>query len=677
MREKANIWIGTLILIIAVSVSAQTADKLFQEGLMKETAEGNLREAINIYKEVVKDENAAESVKAKAQLHIGLCYEKLGNREAIKAYELVVENYKKFEDEVQIASLRLLELNKAEERDLVIVKLFEEGKSIENATLSPDGTKLAGIDFTPGQNIVMYDRNSKKKILITEFDWTTPGHGWTYYPVWSPDGKEIAYEFGSFNTLSREIRITGIDGGTRTLIKNDHKVAQLFPRQWSQDGESILAIKQDTAGTYTIGILKVNGGSFIALHKTQWKGRFPDGDASFSPDGRYVAYSDGEVNKHDIFIIDSKDGTKSVLTDHPTHEREPIWSHDGRHIAFIRETKGEAMLFGVEMSNGRPVGMPFVIKEGVKNVDVINWTKQGIGYNLTLAFRDIYTVPLDPETGVPIEKPKPLDYTPTGSNTCPVWSHDGKYLAFVDYSTVPELVILSAGGEDSQRFDIPAPDFWSASIYDLRWLPDNTGIGFCNVNSMEESIVYRLTIATGDWLIWKLPGNEKGWNRTEWGPDANTVVYNRKSMPNRGLYMLNIKTGESQNIFEVKDSSWYTIRAIKFSRDHSKLSFMFQDNTDYYDLILVDLDKGETRVIGKNLGGPTFSPDGEKIIAWDNSGLSVLSLEGEILQQFSLLDHFTPGTRLHNIDWAPGSDQFVFSTDKWEMQSYLMKNVLK
>ena len=79
-----------------------------------------------IYNSIISSEDADESNKAKAQLHIGLCYEKLGKVEAKKAYETVLKKYQKFENEVQIASRRLSELNKEENKELSIIKLFEK-----------------------------------------------------------------------------------------------------------------------------------------------------------------------------------------------------------------------------------------------------------------------------------------------------------------------------------------------------------------------------------------------------------------------------------------------------------------------------------------------------------------------------------------------------------------------
>ncbi|MCK7478332.1 MAG: tetratricopeptide repeat protein [Candidatus Moduliflexus flocculans] len=62
-------------------------------GLYEEEVGGDLQKAIAIYQDLLKRFPGSREVAAKAQLHIGLCYEKLGTREAEKAFQRVIDNY--------------------------------------------------------------------------------------------------------------------------------------------------------------------------------------------------------------------------------------------------------------------------------------------------------------------------------------------------------------------------------------------------------------------------------------------------------------------------------------------------------------------------------------------------------------------------------------------------------
>src|SRR5680860_447806 len=89
---------------------SQSAEQLYQKGLMQEEGEGNLEEAIKIFAGIVENQNADKSIQAKALLHVGLCYEKLGKDEATKAYQKLVNNFPGQKNEVAIARERLSKL---------------------------------------------------------------------------------------------------------------------------------------------------------------------------------------------------------------------------------------------------------------------------------------------------------------------------------------------------------------------------------------------------------------------------------------------------------------------------------------------------------------------------------------------------------------------------------------
>jgi tetratricopeptide (TPR) repeat protein len=69
--------------------------------LHQEEVEGNLEKAIAAYKDFLARNPSDRALAATAQFHIGLCYEKLGNAEAQKAYQQVLSTYA---EQTEIAS---------------------------------------------------------------------------------------------------------------------------------------------------------------------------------------------------------------------------------------------------------------------------------------------------------------------------------------------------------------------------------------------------------------------------------------------------------------------------------------------------------------------------------------------------------------------------------------------
>jgi tetratricopeptide (TPR) repeat protein len=97
-----------LALVSAASGYAQqTAEDLYQAGLYQEEVQGNLESAIDIYERILQDFPNNRPVAAKALMHIGLCHEKLGSREAQRAYERLLRDYADQTEMVTRARTRL------------------------------------------------------------------------------------------------------------------------------------------------------------------------------------------------------------------------------------------------------------------------------------------------------------------------------------------------------------------------------------------------------------------------------------------------------------------------------------------------------------------------------------------------------------------------------------------
>ncbi len=89
----------------------QTASQLYEKALYLEEARGELQGAIDIYIQLAENQDAAQSLKAKALLHMGLCYEKLGSEKARQAYRDVINRYPQQTEETAIARERMTSLD--------------------------------------------------------------------------------------------------------------------------------------------------------------------------------------------------------------------------------------------------------------------------------------------------------------------------------------------------------------------------------------------------------------------------------------------------------------------------------------------------------------------------------------------------------------------------------------
>jgi len=78
--------IAFLVIGGLTSLTAQEAEKLFQQDMIKGEVEGNLTETIGIYYQPGEDASTDREIRANALLHLGLCNEKSGTENALSAY---------------------------------------------------------------------------------------------------------------------------------------------------------------------------------------------------------------------------------------------------------------------------------------------------------------------------------------------------------------------------------------------------------------------------------------------------------------------------------------------------------------------------------------------------------------------------------------------------------------
>ena len=150
--------------LVASAQRANEAERLLGQGLHFEEVEDDCKEAIKAYERVLQQRDASRNVAARAQLHLGVCQEKLGRQQARAAYEKVVSGFQDQQEIVAIARARL-----------------EAG----DATSAPvrvasSGIHVAGVDPTSG-NI----HGPATRI-------TQDPRYWDQAIAWSPDGRLMA-----------------------------------------------------------------------------------------------------------------------------------------------------------------------------------------------------------------------------------------------------------------------------------------------------------------------------------------------------------------------------------------------------------------------------------------------------------------------------------------------------
>ena len=141
--------IAALLFINNTSLSQQTAGQLFEKALYMEEAIGDLEQAIELFQQVLEEFPDNREFAAKSLLHLGICYEKQGLKQARGTYQDVINKYPDQQGEVSLAKERLNRLLALQEvpHNPTFRKIRIPTKISWNVALSPDGQNLLLVSY--------------------------------------------------------------------------------------------------------------------------------------------------------------------------------------------------------------------------------------------------------------------------------------------------------------------------------------------------------------------------------------------------------------------------------------------------------------------------------------------------------------------------------------------------
>jgi len=206
------------------------------------------------------------------------------------------------------------------------------------------------------------------------------------FPTFSPDGSQIAFTWLPNGPPLADVYVQVIGKtGTPFRLTNDDGV-HTFP-SWSPDGKSI-ALWHSPVGSSPwvpsdarLVIVSPLGGAERTV--LEWNGTVQRID--WSPDGQWLAVTPvGVRSSRDkgITLVSPTTGARiewASIDASYAGSAEPVFSPDGRRIAFTRE-RGDLVTdvyLATVGQDGRPVGRPTLLSEAGKNARSPLWTADG------------------------------------------------------------------------------------------------------------------------------------------------------------------------------------------------------------------------------------------------------------------------------------------------------------
>ena len=333
------------------------------------------------------------------------------------------------------------------------------------------------------------------------------GHFW---PDFLPDGNHFLYTVWSDDTKKRAVMVGRIDSNeSRQVMAAEssakysaaaqswqsgyllfHRDATVFAQRFDAGSQTLQGDPVQVAGSVSFnpangkanfdvsqtGALLYHQGAGGPSGRAQtqsdavfgWKDRAgttlgqageqgPYGDIDLSPDGALIAITrqDPGATGADIWVTDWARNVTQKLTLDPADDINPVWSHDGKRIAFTSFRGGSADVF-VKNADGTGPDVPLL--NGPTDEAIEDWSKDGkyVVYKFTQADgqQDLYILPLeDGKPGKPFAAVQGK-YRKDQAQ----FSYDGKWLAYTSNESGPFQVYVISFPDLAHKHQVTPPE---------------------------------------------------------------------------------------------------------------------------------------------------------------------------------------------------------------------------
>lgn len=636
--------IFTSALIVAlISLSAglafsQDAEQLFQQGIMKEEGEGLLREAIELYKSVADNNQADRTLRAKALYQMGNCYEKLGQQDARGVYEKLVANYSDQPELVANAKRKLSKLNVDQElsgQSGIVIRQEanqEVDKEVSINSYSPDGRYASYTDWYSVEIGVIELKSGKKWEITKDGNY---GSHYPAYSIWSPDSKRIVYDWlvqypekDKFY-YNYELHIVDKDGtNDRIVIKNGNK--SLWAADWSKDGSSLLCVESESNGSDSckLTLVSVNDGSKKIIADI---GNVRNINANFTDDGNYIVFrarAEKNSENYDLFIVSKNGGAVRPLVTNKEDDGAPFRIPGANQFVYFSNHSGTKDMWAITVKDGKLQGEPRILKNDFdQTCSMVGTNNSGtLFYSSSRLNPEFYRARLDFNTNEVKAEPVSIKRNSARKILKVVWSPSFNYLVGL----------------------IQTPPNSETPLVPLKFVIQNDLTGAENEISPDLSSYP---------LVW--------WVEPQWAPDEKSIlIKGEKKEAVRGLYQIDVNTGNVSNYKAPMDHMAWEWRWLQFSPDGAIQYFVSQDGFGPKQKVISRTVKsGEEKVLTEFdywVGKVLLSTDGKTLVVQCGDSLWVLpsdgSMEKKKIESFEKL-------KGNPIGWSTDSNAIYVAKD--------------
>jgi len=341
-------------------------------------------------------------------------------------------------------------------------------------------------------------------------------------------------------------------------IEKLYMTRQVGGATWSPDGKTV-AFVSNISGRNNIWTVPSDGGWPMQLTVSDQRQTAP----TWSPDGKWIAYMsdyDGD-EQWDIFLVSPKNGqVVNVTNTREIAEESPVWSPDGRYLAYMVKPKTSSVF----------------------EIDVYD-----------TALRDVKHI----TTGTAKDR----------MNVSPIWSSDGKFIVYTqeqakgtdsniflaDLATGESTLLTPHEGEKLHSANDISPD----GKYVL--VTSNAGNGYDNAGLLD------IQTKKIHWLTqdkWEIAGEN-------FAPDGKSLLYTANVDGNYEIYSCDLATGKSRALPLPKGLNAPSGRPSPFTRDGLRFLYGHAGATAPGDLWVYTTADSKSRQLTHSLVGGVRAED--------------------------------------------------------------------
>jgi TolB protein len=247
---------------------------------------------------------------------------------------------------------------------------------VKDPAVSADGSRIA-FSLLQGQSssIVVADSTGQSRRTLTPSS-APEGRLWAFSPAFSGDGQQVAYLTDRGKLRSNPKNLQPNDLGLWICDTTTGDSTPLMKPIAYTGGDSDPSYRPSAAGQLIYTTYLYGGQPLEPVARLTWLSMrsgtsvylSPEGARNFqpavSPDGRFLAFVHAEAGRDDLFVMPLAATYSREPHPYPTASAvlvqsgivsQPVWSPDGKAIAFMMLAKGSFDLFTIPLNTSGPI----------------------------------------------------------------------------------------------------------------------------------------------------------------------------------------------------------------------------------------------------------------------------------------------------------------------------------